>query len=432
MSNRVIKKIVYLLEAKLASPLCVSNGDDLLTDKDVIKDASGRPFIPGSSLAGAMRGYLGKAADKNCIFGYEKMNAVGRMSAVYISDFQFVGKEISLRVRDGVALSEQKTAISGAKYDMEVVDTGAEGYFYIEMVIRSEDDEKHMLQQIQKVLGGWKQEDIRLGAKKTRGYGELKLMSVRVKTYDQTNILEYANVYNYADRDNVFKEKSILESIEVQTLDSKYVSIKVPLKQNGGISIRQYAAEKGKPDFTHITANGLPVIPGTSFSGALRHRIKDILEQMGVTNCKQILERMFGYVNAVGSVDKAHRSLIIVNECVLQNAVPLTMIRNGISRFESGAKSGALFKETTYVGGKTTLEIKVENQKDRPEETEAIIGFLMLALKDLSLGYLAVGGQTSVGRGCFQKDGEISVSGIDYSEERCLKNAFMQLELKGD
>ena len=56
----------------------------------------------------------------------------------------------------------------------------------------------------------------------------------------------------------------------------------------------------------------------------------------------------------------------------------------------------------------------------------------MLALKDLALGYLAVGGQTAVGRGCFQKDGEISVSGMEYSEERCLKEAFLKLELKGN
>lgn len=428
MSNKVIKKIVYLLEATLASPLCVSNGEDLLTDKDVIKDASGRPFIPGSSLAGAMRGYLGKAADKKCIFGYEKMNTTGEMSSVYISDFQFVGETIPLTIRDGIALSDEKTTISGAKYDMEVIDTGAEGFFYLEMVIRSKDDESDMLYQMSKILAGWKQEDIRIGAKKTRGYGELKLTSVRMKTFDRTNILEYANVYNYEDREDVFIENSILDELKVEESDCKYVTIKVPLQQNGGISIRQYAAEKGKPDFTHITANGLPVIPGTSFSGAIRHRIKNILDQIKVTNSKQILERMFGYVDAARSDATAHRSLVMINECVLKNAVPLTMIRNGISRFESGAKAGALFKEITYVGGKTTLEIRVEKKED----IEAIIGFLMLALKDLSSGYLAVGGQTAVGRGCFQKDGDISVSGIEYSEERCLKEAFLQLILKGN
>ena len=146
MSNKVLKKIVYLVEATLVSPLCVSNGDNYLTDMDAIKDYSGRPFIPGSSLAGAMRNYLGIAADKNCIFGYENMED-GQMSSVYVSDFQFVG-DFSFKIRDGIALSKQKMTIEGAKYDMEVVDSGAKGYFYFELVIRNNDNEADVLQQV--------------------------------------------------------------------------------------------------------------------------------------------------------------------------------------------------------------------------------------------------------------------------------------------
>ena len=226
----------------------------------------------------------------------------------------------------------------------------------------------------------------------------------------------------------IFKEPSILNEVTSIENKIKYITIKVPLKQMGGISIRQYAAEKGKPDFIHITANGRPVIPGTSFAGAIRHRIENILDSLNVQNVEDILDKMFGYVNAKRVDNKAERSKVIINECILEGAKPITMTRNGISRFESGSKVGALFKEITYVNGNTILEIKVENIKD----TEAFIGFLILALKDLEVGYLAVGGQTAIGRGIFQKNGELSVYGIDYSEDRCLKNAFAMLELKGE
>lgn len=70
MANRVLKKIVFCVTAKLSSPLCISNGEGILTDQDVIRDHDGNPFIPGSSLTGAMRGYLGAAGDNKCIFGY--------------------------------------------------------------------------------------------------------------------------------------------------------------------------------------------------------------------------------------------------------------------------------------------------------------------------------------------------------------------------
>ena len=45
------------------------------------------------------------------------------------------------------------------------------------------------------------------------------------------------------------------------------------------------------------------------------------------------------------------------------------------------------------------------------EETEWIIGFLLLALKDLQNGFLAVGGQTAVGRGVFAANGNILIDG---------------------
>lgn len=422
MGNRVIKKIVYLIEAALASPLCISNGDGELTDQDVIKNAEGVPFIPGSSLVGAMRGYLQKAADEDCIFGYEKYQEIGKMSSVYVSDFTFLDHP-KIQVRDSVALSDKKTAITGAKFDMEVVDTGAKGYFYLEMVIRARDHEKEMEEQLQNVLAGWKMEDIRLGAKKTRGYGELKLIAVKEKTFTAENIMDYAKVYQYEKRDEVFGKKSILDEIVLRE-NSRYITLTLPLKQQGGISIRQYSVKKGEPDFVHITAGGKPVIPGTSMAGAVRHRIKDLLQQLEICNTKEIIDGIFGLVEG----KKARKSSVIFNECILEGAEMLTMVRNGVSRFESGTKQGALFKEVSYVGGTTELKIKVE----QGEEAPAMIGILLLALKDLSGGYLAVGGQTAVGRGLFESVGKIQIIGAAYTEEQCFKEAYSALKRKGD
>lgn len=420
MSNPVIKKIVYLMEASLASPLCISSGDGELTDQDVIKDAEGRPFIPGSSLAGAMRGYLQKTAEEECIFGYERHKTIGRMSSVYVSDFTFLGRT-KTKVRDSVELSDRKTAITGAKFDMEVIDTGARGYFYLEMVIRGDDHEQEMEEQIQEVLKGWKLEDIRLGTKKTRGYGKLKLTSVKKKVFDKNNILMYANVYQYEKRDTIFDEDSILDKI-TENGRIRYITLTLPLKQCGGISIRQYGVKKTEPDFVHITAAGKPVIPGTSMAGAVRHRIKDFLEQLGACNTEIIIDGIFGLVKG----KQARKSAVIFDECVLEGAEKLTMVRNGVSRFESGAKQGALFKEVSYVGGTTELKVKVE----QCEEAPAIIGYLLLALKDLSNGYLAVGGQTAVGRGLFESRGELYITGTEYTEEQCLKEAYRVLKRK--
>ncbi len=38
MANRVLKRSVFHISARLCSPLCVSNGEGVLTDQDVIRD----------------------------------------------------------------------------------------------------------------------------------------------------------------------------------------------------------------------------------------------------------------------------------------------------------------------------------------------------------------------------------------------------------
>ena len=173
----------------------------------------------------------------------------------------------------------------------------------------------------------------------------------------------------------------------------------------GGISIRQYAAKKNAPDFVHLTSNGIPVIPGSSFAGAIRHRVKQILLDLAEEGAEspvrkneveQIISRMFG--NA--SDKEGHASNIIISEARILGARPLTMVRTGISRFESAVRDGALYKERTYVDGHFNLEIAVRKGKE-PKDSNWMIGILLLAIKDLENGYLAVGGQTAVGRGIF-------------------------------
>lgn len=423
MSNSVSKKIVYYLTVKFVSPLCISQGDGVLTDNDVLTNGEGVPYVPGTSLAGAMRAYIEKKKCDDCLFGFEDMKSKnGKMSSLFVSDLQFSNKPV-ITVRDSVALSEKKSAITGAKFDMEVIDTGAEGYFWLELVVRQNDDEEILLGQLNQIFSGFNEREIRFGSKKTRGYGEISILDIKQKVFDKTNILEYKDAYCQASQHD---DSWLVYGPEKLDYDmSKYVSISVPLKLEGGISIRRYAVKKGEPDFVHITANGKPVIPGTSFTGAIRHRLKNMLDDLQAENSEEILDTIFGYVKPNGANSKAHISGVTVGECVLENAKKLTMVRNGISRFESGAKDGALFKELSYVGGTTELKIKVKKN----DFSDEAVGLLLLVLKDVQNGFLAVGGQTSVGRGLFSANGKIIIN-ADKTEEQYLQAAYVALRRK--
>ena len=205
-----------------------------------------------------------------------------------------------------------------------------------------------------------------------------------------------------------------------------------PLQLKGGISIRQYAARKGEPDFTQLTDHGIPVVPGTSFAGAIRHRIKTILQELKNTGAtlpkeySEIIDIAFGYVDK----KRACSSNIIINESEIKNAKQLTMMRTGVSRLESAVKDGALYKEKTYVDGKLSLKARVKKGKC-PEDEKWIIGVLLLALKDLQNGFLAVGGQTAIGRGLFSADGPIRIDGKEGLEDTYIAEAIKNMRMNG-
>lgn len=420
--NRIVKKVLYYVRVQFVSPVSVTSGDGQVTDSDVLRDYEGIPFIAGSSLAGAFRDHLKLPSDRANIFGYTK-DKRGRISRVYISDLSFDSK-VKIVSRDGVALSEKKSAVTGAKYDMEAIDSGASGCFTMEVVIRGQDKEDKIQNQIHQILQGIENGEIRLGCKKTRGYGRMELKFVGVKEFTAENIEEYADAY-VCDWSKLSDRKE--ECLKKAVCRKRSVDIQVPLKLRGGIGIRQYAVKKGEPDFVHLTANEKPVIPGTSFAGALRSRIGEFLRllypQEDEEAIKNRLEQLFGYVHG----KKAHRSNIVISESVIKGAGKLTTTRTAVSRFEGSVKKGSLYTERVYVDGTLTLDIKL--YETAAEEWELTL--LLLALKDLQRGYLPVGGGASVGRGIFEADGPILIDGEPIEESSYLAaDSVMQGEEK--
>ena len=104
--NKIVRREYYAMDVVLASPLCVSGGEHELTDADVMRDYEGTPFVPGTSLAGAFRNYLGKKKGEKSVFGYAKEKE-GMMSSLYVSDMYFENVDgVKTSIRDGVRLGE--------------------------------------------------------------------------------------------------------------------------------------------------------------------------------------------------------------------------------------------------------------------------------------------------------------------------------------
>ena len=111
----------------------IGNGQNEVTDNDLIKDGSGTPYIPGSTITGIFRSVLPK--EYQSLFGTVKnletdtdKNGQPEIEAsqVILYDAKIKKKDYKISVRDSVALDEYKTALAGAKFDFEVLEPGIE------------------------------------------------------------------------------------------------------------------------------------------------------------------------------------------------------------------------------------------------------------------------------------------------------------------
>ena len=115
----------------------------------------------------------------------------------------------------------------------------------------------------------------------------------------------------------------------------------------------------------------------------------------------------------------------MIAEGILKNSVSIPMTRNKINRFSQATIDGALYSEISYFGGTTRLEISVK--KDANKSYYALLGALILAIKDIQRGYVSVGGQTAIGRGIFAADQEVIWS-EEIAEEECMTALYAVME----
>ena len=267
--GKIIKRYYINAKIRMETPLAISNGEKEYTDSDVLKNSQGKIFIPGTALAGAFRNFLDCKKTKKCSFGYSSKNKdgsseidEGSMSSVFISDVYFDDTTVS--VRDGVSLNENKTVEN--KFDYEIIEAGKTSELKIERIVREDDDDRdNALNEIAQILYGLNSGDIRLGSKKNRGFGWIKVTDVYLYEFDKNNVSEWIE---YCKKGAVSDEKNRWDEWKNDTYQTgKYFSIKIPLRLQGGISIRKYSTKPNEADYEHITAKGedgerLPVIPG--------------------------------------------------------------------------------------------------------------------------------------------------------------------------
>lgn len=410
MENRWEKKIYYRIVFRLASALSVGSGENQYSDGDIVRDSVGDPFVPGSSLAGIYRLFL-EEKEVEYYFGSARNEEKGAGSRMLVYDAKLhnPGKGSFYRsvLRDCVELDKWKTGKAGSKFDFEVVEPGAKFVTYLEQNCKAADRDIG-----EKLAVRWKNHQVHIGRKTMRGLGNIGNVTIYRKEFDLT---EPTDLDKWLDFDMYREEDWTDEDIwkkETPEIKRKNVnSISFTLRQKSGISIRRYTTKvsdgQSQPDAEQLTCimgedgKEIPYIPGSSWSGAFRHHMKNLIP--GCTG------------DYFGSCK--NRSLVRFDESFIQGASGKILTRNAVDRFTGSVIETALFTEKMWYGGETELRIEI------PDDTsDEFRQALAASLVDLHMGILSVGGLTAIGRGIFEgkklliNDNEIPLNDVMYEQ----------------
>ena len=389
---------IYKITAKLKlnSPLLIADGEnDGVIDKHILKNKKGEPFIPGTSLAGALRNL---AIRKNkeiaeLLFGKSENNDNDSQSAIMINDI--ILKNYSLVLRDGVKIDPYtQSAINGAKYDYEAIEKGAESENELEMIIKLREFHRNKSQEIEEmikfladvVVGG-----ILLGALTTKGFGKVKGEVCKVYCYDFTKpkllkawLYQEEGVAFYEGQDTGLENENDLVIVADFAIKSSLI-IKGG-KENHGQKTKEVTLKSGD-DF---------VIPGTSIKGVISKQAQLILDSL--EQDKVFLDSLMGCSN---DNEKA-KSRLYVEEAYIDNtkvtAKPQSRIR--IDRFTNAAMAGGLFTSEPIRQDNDEPTVRMKMTVKDCQDYEA--GLLLFILKDLWTGVLPLGGEKLIGRGILQ------------------------------
>ncbi len=385
MSATFTRAVRYRVEAVCLTPLRTGGADGAV--ETVLRDWTGRPFVQGTSLAGALRDWLAdRDPDKvEPLFGSQAQGG-----SLMVSDGLFeVAAEQQTRPRlriDGAT----GTADDGGKFDVAHIAAGTKLTFTLTWLGSEE-----MLEQtgaVEQMLAALHAGEIRLGAQKTNGFGRVSL-TVQKRSYRMEDAGDRAAwLEDREDGTPLTLPALTLGGQVVFTLTGRADSI---LVKAGAREMRSSPKGGNRNVTVPLRENGRAILPGSSVKGAVRARVTAIAELLGME--KAVTEELFGRMNRRGeNPDNGLPGKVRFEDAVLSGkSQEISRIR--INRFTGGVIRQGLFVEEP-IRSEITLRITLPGGEARG------CGLLLYALRDLGLGLYNLGSGGAVGRGYLAVD----------------------------
>jgi len=447
MARHITHTLVLEGQLVAQTPIHIGGADSGDTiDMPLATNGKGQFYIPGTSLAGAIRAW---EDGKNESWGYAEQSK-GHASFIIIDDAP-AEEAPQAELWHGVGI-DRKTggAFEGVKFDRQVLPQGTRFSFRLQREVPAEGDKLQMVRiQMQQLKQALEAGDIPLGGSITRGFGRLKLEKASAREIEwesRAGILEWLR--SGKGKEAAADWESTLKSISHASPIAP-LTIAIHWQPRGPLMSK--AAQDG------IEADMLPFIsrthegkfaltlPGSAIKGALRQQaeriIRTVLElevkagqhfdQVDVPLVKELFGSARGKDETVAGNTKSGggaRALLSVDSCYSQFALLDTEWRErgvknnawsgqdnklykadhvAIDRWTGGASDGALFNTVEPDKSIEWEPIRLRYDLKRGKDNHAALALLWLVLRDLGQGRIPLG--FGVNRGY----GDLSVERVE-------------------
>lgn len=418
----------FIFETQTA--LHCGGSDDPIQDQPVVRDAFGNYFIQATSIAGILRAYLaenyGECTAKK-FFGDQNKDS-NNASLIWCSDAILLdydekpaswkilqGEDVKINqgpfVRDHVKLDlDSGCAEKGGKFDEEIVPIGAR--FAVEVSLDGyerelKQEEKEIFLQI---CSAFASGEIRIGGGIVNGYGRIKATYAKYCEFDLHNSEEDLTAWLNLQKEPKFADKALNLPEKKKNVDKKKhisANIEAILESCGPIlvgGVNNYEKDLDSdivclrtPKFDYLAKNltFFYTLPGSSFRGALRHRVYNIAQAIDLnTKPEKRVDAIFGT-----TTDQTAQIGKVAIEDVLLDIKESKQVQHvAIDRFTGGAVDGALFDEKPIWKNKLNFSLRLEIKDLALEDAK----LLLHALLDLATSKLPLGSGTNRGNGRLQ------------------------------
>jgi CRISPR/Cas system CSM-associated protein Csm3 (group 7 of RAMP superfamily) len=446
------------------SPLHIGGNDgSALVDLALAVNGQGAYYIPGTSLAGALRAWMAsEGALTNLVedlWGNQEKSGkekLGHASYILIEDAP-INKGVKTEIRDGVGIDRYYgTAAEQVKFDRAILPKGTE----IPLVMTVEHADKSPIDwetrkgAVVALLKALEGQEIRLGAAKTRGLGRVQLKNPTILEQDLCSAEGMLGALR--NQGTSLSLGALAEKVCVPPARSK-LTVAIDWEPVGPLMVKAEADGIAVDTLPLVSAVGdhlTFVLPGSAIKGALRSQAERIIRTLQAVSLEPdrkfndqlqavpLIQEVFGSAARLkpGSnpqkkeqhgrlgalaVDDCYAKLAIqpeqwsqiesaANERELRqrlNAAQLHQTQQAfhvaVDRWTGGAADGFLYSTLEPMGVTwepigLTLDLNWLNRTASDTTAIASIALVLLLLRDLAAGRIPLGYGVNRGMGAIQ------------------------------